>query len=601
MIIKQLYLRNFRGYSEIRIPFDDSFNVIIGRNDIGKSTILEALEIFFNNQVVSIQLDDLNVNSNDKTIVIGVVFKVDPEMGIILDETHKTTLEQESLLNKDGYLEIHKVWDCSGKSLTSKSLSTFLVANYYVEYKEYPLIVQKISELKKMCKALGLDDQVDDARVCSDYRRALYDAIGNKEKEEIRIHVDSDDFKAIYEKICQKLPYYALFISDRTNHDSDKEVQDPLKVITRQAISSVKEQLDSVVTQIHEKAKEKGQKTLEKLAEMNPEIAKELTPEVAHKNWESLFSFSFKSDNNIPLNKRGSGVRRLIILNYFRAEAEDKSSDNGVIYGIEEPETSQHPDYQRMLMESLINLSKTDNHQVIITTHSPELAKMAEDNNIIFITRNKDGIPAIEEEVDNKLIAVKESLGVLPYLSKLVICVEGPNDVNFLKNINQNVPELKEIIDIVRHKISIIPMTGSNLEKWIANNYLAGSNVKEFHLYDRDSNSGRNTEQYRKYVDIINARGNGSYATLTSLREMENYIDKSLYESFFNIDNLSIENWNNEDLPHHLTNNHLNEKAVKEIINGKLSKGMTKTLFEKNGTWEEVKGWFEKIKEMYEG
>ena len=40
---------------------------------------------------------------------------------------------------------------------------------------------------------------------------------------------------------------------------------------------------------------------------------------------------------------------------------------------------------------------------------------------------------------------------------------------------------------------------------------------------------------------------------------------------------------------------------IKEIINGRLSKGMTKALFEKNGTWEEVKGWFEKIKEMYEG
>lgn len=89
---------------------------------------------------------------------------------------------------------------------------------------------------------------------------------------------------------------------------------------------------------------------------------------------------------------------------------------------------------------------------------------------------------------------------------------------------------------------------------------------------------------------MINERGNGSYATLTSLREMENFIDKSLYESFLNIDNLSIENWNNEDLPHHFANNHLKEKDVKEIINGKLSKGMTKALFEKNGTWEEVKG-----------
>ena len=49
MTIKQLYLKNFRGYSEITIPFDDSFNMIIGKNDVGKSTVLEALEIFFSN------------------------------------------------------------------------------------------------------------------------------------------------------------------------------------------------------------------------------------------------------------------------------------------------------------------------------------------------------------------------------------------------------------------------------------------------------------------------------------------------------------------------------------------------------------------------
>ena len=56
MTIKQLYLKNFRGYSEITIPFDDSFNMIIGKNDVGKSTVLEALEIFFNNQIVQMQI-----------------------------------------------------------------------------------------------------------------------------------------------------------------------------------------------------------------------------------------------------------------------------------------------------------------------------------------------------------------------------------------------------------------------------------------------------------------------------------------------------------------------------------------------------------------
>lgn len=46
MILKKLKLRNFRSYRDFEVSFDDSINVIIGRNDIGKSTILEDLEIF---------------------------------------------------------------------------------------------------------------------------------------------------------------------------------------------------------------------------------------------------------------------------------------------------------------------------------------------------------------------------------------------------------------------------------------------------------------------------------------------------------------------------------------------------------------------------
>lgn len=48
MILKKLKLKNFRGYTNIVVDFDSNMNVIIGKNDVGKSTILEALEIFFN-------------------------------------------------------------------------------------------------------------------------------------------------------------------------------------------------------------------------------------------------------------------------------------------------------------------------------------------------------------------------------------------------------------------------------------------------------------------------------------------------------------------------------------------------------------------------
>lgn len=46
MKLKRLIIKNFRSYKdEIQISIDD-FTALIGRNDIGKSTILEAMEIF---------------------------------------------------------------------------------------------------------------------------------------------------------------------------------------------------------------------------------------------------------------------------------------------------------------------------------------------------------------------------------------------------------------------------------------------------------------------------------------------------------------------------------------------------------------------------
>jgi ribonuclease HI len=68
-----------------------------------------------------------------------------------------------------------------------------------------------------------------------------------------------------------------------------------------------------------------------------------------------------------------------VLLNFFRAEAERRKKDRDVpdvIYAIEEPETSQHPEHQKKLIDALIELSKTEHTQIILTTHSPALVKM---------------------------------------------------------------------------------------------------------------------------------------------------------------------------------------------------------------------------------
>lgn len=599
MILKKLTLKNFRGYSNIEVTFDENFNVIIGKNDIGKSTILEALEIFFNNDnLVKIEIQDLNVWAIQKEIQIGVTFVVDKTKEYLIDTGNKTNLIDEYLLNENDELEILKVWDCS-KNLTARSLSTFLVADYPKEFSETPLVTVKLAELKKLVKAKELEDKVEDRRTSSAHRRAIYENEDVSEKEKTLIPVDKEDAKAIWNSLSAELPFFALFQSDRQNKDTDKDVQDPLKLITKQAIAEKEAELLEVVEQIKNKAKEKGQKTIDKLSEMDSEIAKSLSPNVNNRNWDSLFSFSFTGDEGIPLNKRGSGVRRLILLNYFRAEAEDKAnSSRGVIYAIEEPETSQHPNFQVMLINSLIKLSETPNKQVIITTHSPEIAKISSSQNLILISRDGDNPPVLIDDENSKLSTIKDTLGLMPYLGKLVVCVEGEFDIKFIKNLSR-VPELKAIVDLEKENIAIIPMQGGNLKNWVDRNYLEQTNAVEFHIYDRDSNSGKNTEQYAEQIKIVNDRADDSFASMTNKREMENYIPKQVIEDFFKVDFNGILDWDTEDIPTFIAQKtKMPESAVKSILNGKLAAHITKETLEQINAYNEIESWFKKMKEL---
>jgi len=189
MILKKLKLKNFRGYSNIEVTFDENFNVIIGKNDIGKSTILEALEIFFNNDnLVKIEIQDLNVWSVQKEIQIGVTFVVDNAKEYLIDTGNKTNLVDEYLLNDNNELEILKVWDCS-KNLTARSLSTYLVADYPKIFSDAPLVTIKLAELKKIVKVKEIEDRVEDKRTSSAHRRAIYENEDISEKERTLIPV----------------------------------------------------------------------------------------------------------------------------------------------------------------------------------------------------------------------------------------------------------------------------------------------------------------------------------------------------------------------------------------------------------------------------
>jgi ribonuclease HI len=145
--------------------------------------------------------------------------------------------------------------------------------------------------------------------------------------------------------------------------------------------------------------------TLEKLREMNPDIADQLSPVIPSSDalkWNDVFkNVTITSDDDIPFNKRGSGVKRLILINFFRAEAERRKIERyvpDVIYAIEEPETSQHPDHQRKLIKALIELSGLGSTQVIITTHSPSVVKELNFGSLRLLQKNGEGVEVKDVE-----------------------------------------------------------------------------------------------------------------------------------------------------------------------------------------------------------
>lgn len=151
MNIKKLKIKNFRGYSdETTVNFDD-LTAFVGKNDMGKSSILEALDIFFNDSKGIIKLDknDVNVSARaneDNDICISVCFCDLPDR-VIIDSTNETTLSNEYLLNSEGLLEVIKKYPNGGNA------KVFIRAYHPTNPSCSDLLLKKDSELRRIIES----------------------------------------------------------------------------------------------------------------------------------------------------------------------------------------------------------------------------------------------------------------------------------------------------------------------------------------------------------------------------------------------------------------------------------------------------------------
>lgn len=478
MKIKKIKVKNFRSYKdEVQIEFGD-LTAFVGKNDIGKSTVLEALDIFFNDSkgVIKLDKDDINkqcLADGDNEIVISICFEEFPT-SIIIDSTNETTLQAEYLLNSTNELEIIKKYPNAGKE------KVYVKALHPTNINCKDLLLKKDAELRTIISANSIE--------CSDRNRnaIMRTSIWNHnslnlELNEIYIEVTKGETKDIWDKLQNYLPLYSLFQSDRKNSDGDNEVQDPLKEAVKQILSDnvLKQKFNEIALEVENKLKEVANRTLEKVREMNPEIANSLNPIIPKADslkWTDVFkSVSITGDDDIPINKRGSGVKRLILLNFFRAEAERRKIEENIpsiIYAIEEPETSQHTNHQKKLINAFLTLSTTPQTQIIITTHSATLVKELRFEHLRLITTQSSvkqidnvlpnhlpypslnevnflAFSEVSEEYHNELYGYIELEGQLTYYKI------GKLTINYNKQMRDGTFRVEQIIltEYVRHQI----------------------------------------------------------------------------------------------------------------------------------------------------
>lgn len=530
-----LKIKNFRAYKdESFIEFDKKFTSFIGRNDVGKSTVFDALDIYFGNKKPDIS--DLSVNADEKSIEFTCIFSELPSP-IEIDTTAKTELSEEYLLNEDSNLEIKKIYKCTDKTV-STTPEIYISANYPSSGQVPFLHSMNQTQLKEYVQKNNIS--VSSLKENNILRKSIWNSINELKLEKTNLKIEDFEIKSkrIYSKIEDEMPLFFAFRSDREMTDADAEAKDPMQIAVTEAQQQFEDQIKEIESKIQQKVKSIATLALEKLKEIDPRLANQLNPVLKSKpSWK--FDYKIEDERGVALNKRGSGTRRLVLLNFFRAQAEKKGDElrKGIIYAIEEPETSQHPKNQKMIIDALVGLTNDSSRQIMITTHSAELLKNIE-------TSFADGIRFLQSDTDNTrdiisgsdaLILAADSLGTLAKQkfgsAEKIVLVEGKSDCLFLEHTAEEMKKVGEITgNLFELKVEVLPVGGcGGVKDWILDNRHSVLGLDTFVFLDSDRvNQSDPPTSNETFVTSLNQNGNVKKAFYTKKREIENYIDNSL-------------------------------------------------------------------------
>ena len=404
MKLASIKVKNFRGFENSDwIPLSN-LTAFVGKNDVGKSTVLKAIELVLDSEARIVDEDVRRVAGEPVSDMVEIAcLFTDVELPLILDNSELTTLADECLLTASKGLKVSFRYDphTMKEKIAIQCVTPTLC-------KDVKVMNLKQEALRRQVDALGLENVNQNSNV--DMRRALRESLADGTTELKELVVGEDIRKDIWERLRDTFPAFCLFKADRENTTGDREVQTSIRTAIRLCFDNngeLLEHLKWVSEYTTNVLQELCAGAIEKIRELDPDLAQTLRPDMPEPQdlkWADVFkNVTLNDESGVSIDWRGSGVRRVVSLGFLLSnmklrEKQGKTKD--VVYAFEEIETAQHSDRQRMIVGALNALSKGVSSQVLLTTHSPYVVQALDSASIRRVYRegSKTRVKVVETE-----------------------------------------------------------------------------------------------------------------------------------------------------------------------------------------------------------
>lgn len=518
MKLREITIKNFRGIDSLEKLSISEINTFVGKNDSGKSTILKALQCFFDEKIDT--KDVFKGKPEDQKTLIELSF--DPLVPI-----------DDLALDVSGLMTITREFEsANGKTKTTSyyKSSDYKTADYQ------DLWNKKEQDLNQIITTLGLTPEKSGRGKTNLIRiEQIKGALTSEEREE-RSHLLGEFLKNIEKEYSVSLPEYSLFDAEQNLDVGATNFQSQFKPIISDYFDGAK----SVTDELEGKLKDNLATEFDEIRKFmvkNVPGLKKFNPTTEF-NWtKSLAKFDlnleFEGQNfDVPISHKGTGFKRLLMVAYFEYLASKKTTKNQ-IFAIEEPETYLHPLAQEDLLKSILDISQTS--QFFLTTHSPIFAGATSGDNSILVTKDTTGVSKYEKGSEDIIQKIISELGIRPdynlLKSKFFVFVEGRDDVHFLKIAAKTILNK----DLDADGIAVLIGGGSSLVNYAELDLFKQVNGRSYAvLMDGDHGaSDKVTKDKAKAKIKTRCDTDGAVFVELTKREIENYCHPTKIKEFY--------------------------------------------------------------------